>query len=187
MMYIRWAVLAVLSILIVPVAWILAPVLPVFASRDGWLPAWLIWFQTPDNALDGDEQYRTMHAPFIGAESGWERYSNRVFWLWRNPAYGFDFIVLGCHLPAGCTVRWRGDPAVRNRPNGKAGYCYTVVSAPDGRAWWHLRVVFLLWPGECLDINLGWRLQTFAEDPGRLRAGVDTQYVFSLRPTPFAS
>lgn len=185
MMFLRWAVLVVLSFLAVPVAWICAPFLPAFASSSGWLPRSLCWFQTPDNSLDGDIQYRTLHAPFKWPENRIEVYVNRVFWLFRNPAYGFDFFALGFFLPPGCTVIYHGNPAVRNRPNGKHGFCYTVVSTSE-KSWWHLRLVLPLWPGECFDINLGWRLQTYAENPIRLHIQSYVQYVFSVRPTPFA-
>jgi hypothetical protein len=40
----------------------------------------LTWFQTPDNSLNGDDGFRTLHNP-----CWW----SKVQWLWRNPFYGF--------------------------------------------------------------------------------------------------
>ena len=53
--------MALISIPLTVLALILAPVLPLFANSDGWLPKWLWWFQTPDNSLDGDQGWITEH------------------------------------------------------------------------------------------------------------------------------
>lgn len=65
-------------------AMLLAPVIVLFADRHGWLPRWLMWFQTQDASLDD--------TLWLGWKPG---YWSRVRWLWRNPAYGFGYYVLG--------------------------------------------------------------------------------------------
>lgn len=54
---------------------------PLFCDKNGWLPTWLDWAQTFDNSLDS-----TVTGP---------GYWGRVKWLYRNPAYGFSYWVLG--------------------------------------------------------------------------------------------
>ena len=43
-----------INLIVAFIAVILSPILPLFASEDGWLPTWLWWFQTPDAPIDGD-------------------------------------------------------------------------------------------------------------------------------------
>jgi len=71
---------------------------PVFAGADGWLPAWLKWFQTFDNSLDAGWKLQGNYGNYLtdGVEPvGLKRYIYRVFWLYRNPAYGFSYWALG--------------------------------------------------------------------------------------------
>jgi hypothetical protein len=60
---------------------------PVFATKENRLPKWLTWFDTFDADLDRG----VTDGFFTGPPSYW----NRVKWLYRNPAYGFSFFVLG--------------------------------------------------------------------------------------------
>lgn len=46
-----------MEVIAVPAAF----VLPFFANKEGWLPRWLWWFQTPDNSLNGDQGWQTQH------------------------------------------------------------------------------------------------------------------------------
>lgn len=87
-----YLVLFPLNLIVLLVACILAPLLPLFASNDGWLPKWLSWFQTPDASLDGDSGWRnTSKHPCVNKLP---RYLRQVLWLWRNPSYGFNWTVL---------------------------------------------------------------------------------------------
>lgn len=82
------------------VAKLLSPVLPLFASSDGWLPNWLKWFQTFDANLDtGVTDNKFPHT---------YRYIDRVRWLFRNSGYGFSYYALGCrYFPGEWTlVKW---------------------------------------------------------------------------------
>lgn len=67
--------------------------LPLFANAQGNLPKYLYWFQTFDNTLDAAIQGGLV--PAAWANSKWKRYWARVYWLYRNPAYGFDYFLLG--------------------------------------------------------------------------------------------
>jgi len=91
------------------VTWIITPVLPFFkVSYLGWsnnnsvqlieprLPRWLSWFQTPDNSLLGDSNWKSTHTG---------SYFNMVLWLYRNSLYGFKWTVLS--LPEGHPSAWQ--------------------------------------------------------------------------------
>ena len=196
MMYIRWFFLVILSISFTLLSWIVAPVLPAFASPvlgpvnnnngtavEPRLPAWLSWFMTPDNSLYGDGGWRTEHCP-----DHWDSYLGMVLWLWRNPGYGFEWNGPLCAVISSlATITFTGDAAIQNRPQGKAGYCFTVITNPDGTRYWHLYWVKVIGGGYCLNINLGWKLKTYAEDPQRIQTEPRAMFCFSPRVTAFST
>ncbi|ODP33068.1 hypothetical protein [Pandoraea sp. ISTKB] len=75
---------------------------PLFVDRDGNLPKWLRWYQTFDASVDAgwSDAYYTGWL----AETRIGRYISRVLWLCRNPAYGFDYALLGVAFAAS---EWR--------------------------------------------------------------------------------
>lgn len=75
---------------------------PLLVDRDGNLPDWLRWFQTFDASVDAgwSDAYYTGWL----AETRIGRYISRVLWLCRNPAYGFDYALLGVPFAAS---EWR--------------------------------------------------------------------------------
>jgi hypothetical protein len=66
---------------------------PFFADSSGNLPRWLYWFQTFDATLD--EGWKGGYLASSWGTPGWRRYLARVYWLYRNPAYGFDYFAFG--------------------------------------------------------------------------------------------
>ena len=83
--------------------YILTPLLPSFAFlqygycnnyscfyKEPRLPNWLSWFQTPDNSLLGDDNWKQTHTG---------TYWDQVKWLYRNSLYGFKWTVLGAPMP----------------------------------------------------------------------------------------
>lgn len=161
----RWFALLPLSILFLLLATILSPILPLFASKDGWLPHWLWWFQTPDFSLDGDEGFKTEHAPYKGESlTAWQIYYNRLRWLWRNPAYGFDWGVLAYYPESGDELKVWG----RGKVNGNVVKDDPILVtgwlpyggwyfAKRGYAW-QLYLRFHWNETHCTKINLGWKL-----------------------------
>ena len=98
--YAVWSALTLPMIALVLTSYILAPLiaLPVFVRViDGreYLVHWLYWFQTFDNPLDEgyhgnyglSEWVNRFRADY--STSALNRYAFRVYWLWRNPVYGF--------------------------------------------------------------------------------------------------
>jgi hypothetical protein len=195
MMYPRWIFLVFLSIAFTLLAWIAAPVLPIFSTMqmgacdnnnrqeiEPRLPAWLSWFMTPDNSLWGDGGWRTEHCP------DWNSYWGMVKWLFRNPGYGFEWNGPLCAVISKlATVSFTGDTAIQNGPHGKEGYCFTVITNPDGTRYWHLYLVKVIGGGYCLNINLGWKLKTYAEDPERIKTQPKAMFCFSPRVTSFVT
>jgi hypothetical protein len=94
MSYIIYAFAVVINLLGTILTFPLAFVLAVcYSQQEGWclngttwqsgprLWSWLSWFQTPNNSLNGDQTYISLHSP-----CWW----SKVRWLQRNPFYGFD-------------------------------------------------------------------------------------------------
>lgn len=184
----RWLALAVVSLIFTALAMLLAPVLPLAArNRRGLsdnarrmtdeprLPPWLSWFQTPDNSLWGDVGWRTIHC-----QDHWDSYLGMVLWLWRNPAYGFEGSVLAARIGPASVVTWSGDTGIRNQPVGRAGRCFTKVMNEEGTIYWHLYWVRPISAGRCLNVNLGWKLKTYAEVPARVL--IESRAMFCCSP-----
>ena len=154
MVYLKWAALIGPSFFMAILGRILAPILPLFADTEGWLPDWLWWFQTPDNPLDGDAAHW----------EPWSTYARRVAWCWRNVAYGFDISVLGVEVRSTDDLIFDGDRDVGAKPP-RSGWQWKKV-VRDGRA-----IAFQLygvqqyrfWPERCLRVNLGWKLFDFED------------------------
>lgn len=91
-MYLKYALWALLSLAFNFVVWLLAPVVAIPAAifKLASLPVPLSWFYTHDTDIYGSA---TTHEPIPGTV--WGRYKRAVWWMYRNPGYGFDAYVLG--------------------------------------------------------------------------------------------
>ena len=181
MIYIWYAILVPVSLLLTLVAVLFAPVLPLFAKPlMGWcdnhsyeaveprLPNWLGWFMTPDNSLYGDATFQRLNG--FG-------YWSEVKWLLRNPAYSFGLKYL--ETPYECRVQ--GDKTIKDNDNAKAGWClvhanglfqFTLV-APIGFA-------------RCIYINLGWNVRGLVDDNFQPKPNpYQATFVFSPRISGF--
>ncbi len=156
MMFLRWAGFAVLDLLVLALAFILAPVLPLFALGRSALPAWLAWFQTPDNPIDGDANFQTNVAPFPGAVTGWRQYVNRVLWLYRNPSYGFDRTVVSFLAAPAAVVRKFGPLPITGKP--QTGWYFAIAANPDGTRAFQFYAVKLWGTGSASRCSFGWKL-----------------------------
>ncbi|CAJ0898195.1 hypothetical protein R6138_04190 [Ralstonia thomasii] len=96
-MYFRFAFLALVNVAFTVLAWGLSPLVALFVRSDGYLPYWLLWFQTQDAPIDAgwrDGYFGTYKTDGV-RPTGWRLYWYRVCWLCRNPAYGFCYWPLG--------------------------------------------------------------------------------------------
>ena len=183
MKYFKWFFLVFVDILSTLLNYPLSFLVVPFASREGWLPTSLSWFQTPDNSLDGDNGWKTEHVQWLPNGS----YLKRVLWLWRNPMYGFAVNVLGAKLTKDDTLTFKGDPFIQPSPVGKTGWVYVEITNASGTTYWNYNLVYR-WgnSNKCARLNFGWKLKYYAEDTTRLTniQPEDTvaQFVFSPRP-----
>ena len=147
----KWLILAPVSFAFTLMAILLAPVLALFVQKDKYLPNCLWWFQTPDNPAVGDAQYR--YTDMMWTDSS---YLHALFWLARNPAYGFDHAV-GAKIKEGFMYRWEGDEATSNAPLHN-GWLWRTVTNTDGSRYWNFYYVRAWSATRCIKINLGWKL-----------------------------
>lgn len=161
---IRWITCLLVTLLMVPLAWLLPPALVLFArdrhglvhngNREGFeprLPEWLDWFQTPDNSLLGDDGHKARWP-------GWPRYVKMVAWLWRNRLYGLRWTALSVRVEAGDKADVTGDMRIKNRADAVAGRFFLRYGSA-----WQYKAVVPVWSGKAIQINLGWVLDSFFE------------------------
>ena len=169
MIYIKWFSFLIINLLTnYLINFPFAPFVVLFADKDGWLPYWLGWFQTPDNSLDGDTGWRTQNMPYRPENNKYQRWVNRFHWLWRNKLYGFGAACLSVRRPFYCKVVESGDSLTSDQPNGRSG-CYKIKWIDNEiRAGKRKNncVAFQIyyvrqykhWPGQCIRIIIGWKL-----------------------------
>lgn len=153
MVYLKWLLMAPISLFLTLIAFPLALFLPLFA-QDGWLPKWLNWFQTPDNSLDGDNGWKTEHWQwrFI-LPLPLATYVGRVGWLWRNPAYGYGLVRLEDFEHA-LEATYSGNRQVNDSP-GVEGYCLVHARGLFQFVW----VKRIGTSSRCIYVVIGWNIK----------------------------
>jgi hypothetical protein len=155
MRYALYALLVIPNLLFTLLA-ILPPVtffVAACANEEGWLPKWLMWFQTQDNSLDAGWKIQGNFGTYLTTgtvPTGATRWWYRVCWLWRNPAYGFGYWPLGVAVNA---ADWT---VVINRTDGAESliFAYTM---------WHFA---LLYSGSLGHLKLGWKINAYLQPDG---------------------
>ena len=181
MIYIWYAILVPISLLLTLVAVLASPILPIFAKPlIGWcdnhsyeaveprLPNWLGWFMTPDNSLNGDATFKRLNPP---------SYWSKVKWLLRNPAYAFAMRYLTSPY---CTVV-KGDKTIKDNDNAKAGWCMVHANG-----LFQFTLVAPIGFSRCIYVNLGWNIRALVDDnfmPKPLK--YQATFVFSPRISGF--
>lgn len=161
-----------MSLAMTLVGFIIAPVLPFFA-KDGWLPSWLSWFQTPDNSLDGDNGWKTEHWLWrYKLPEAICVYVGRIGWLWRNPTYGYGLVILENPIEP----TYIGNSKVNDSP-GVEGWC--LVS---GNGLFQFVFVKKITTTKCIYLNCGWNIKGLI---GNLEPKHLATYVVSPRITTF--
>ncbi len=155
MNYILYPFYVLLNVAMTLIAYVIAPVLPLFAAqKDGWLdnhstwgigprlPNWLNWFMTPDNSLDGDRTFEQ-----INGRSYW----SKVKWLWRNPAYSVCLKYIN-------TIQnqtfVKGDDSIKDNDNAKAGWVFVRCAGLFQFVW-----IKPIGNNRCFYFNLGWNIR----------------------------
>ena len=161
------------SLIMTVVAYILSPILPLFANDKAWLPVWLWWFQTPDNSIDGDSgwQNKSKH-PFINRMP---RYWRQVFWLIRNPSYGFNWTVLATSkLPDAGYVTF-GRLEISDKGIWGVNFAY-IKTTPYFVSRAYVPTIF----GKCMKFRFGWNIATPLM--GNNYQGTVIKYVTTFNP-----
>jgi hypothetical protein len=181
MIYIRYAILAIISLLLTLIAVVFAPVMPVFTVQKEWwldnhskrgigpvLPSWLNWFMTPDNSLDGDATFESLNPP---------SYWSKVKWLWRNPAYSYALRYI-----EGNPVYWKGDKTIKDNDGAKEGWLYVYS---DG-LFQFVYIKRIFHTSRCIYCNFGWNIRVLVDDNVYPKPNpVQATFVFSLRISGF--
>ena len=92
MMYIKWAVLALLDWVLLITIPIAAPIIAAFTREQPYgnhIYTWGWIWGTHDNPPQGDEGFVRKRALFVGVTTGFKGYLNRIHWMIRNPLYGY--------------------------------------------------------------------------------------------------
>ena len=181
MIYLYYAILVPISLLISLVAMIIAPILPLFASQQEGkldngssyglgprLPGWLSWFQTPDNSLDGDATFERLNGI---------SYWSKVKWLWRNPAYSFALR----YLKAPYETAVKGDKTIKDNDNAKSGWCLVHANG-----LFQFTSVTPIGFSRCIYVNLGWNIRALVDDNVQPKPDpYQATFVFSPRISGF--
>ena len=153
MIIVRWLLLSCLSITVTALSYFIAPILSLFTS-DRW-PNWGEWFWTYDNPPEGDGGYIATRAPFVPSSTPLQKYVNRVFWLWRNPSYGFDK-KLGIQYKPSMTVSLWGNPDVSDKRMVHGWYLAKCFD--DGELVAFEFYAVIPYGKKCLNMRLGWKI-----------------------------
>ena len=180
MIYIQYFFMALITIPLTLLALVLAPVLPLFASSDGWLPRWLWWFQTPDNSLDGDQGWITEHWQFrYSLPHNLCVYVGRVGWLIRNPAYAFGVRYLS--FPD--TATFTGDNTIGDNQTAKEGWVFVKAAG----LFQYVYIKRIGQTQKCLYVNLGWNLRGLIGRDLHPSEHYEATFVFSPRISGYDS
>jgi hypothetical protein len=161
MIYLKWLCLFALDLLLLPVAFLLAPVISLFTAK-GW-PRFGSWFYTYDNPPEGDSGYQAKRAPYIFGDTPWELYVNRVFWMWRNPLYGFQKSA-GIAWDSGLTIKliksWGEGIRISDKYQKAGGYYAELIDDFGSVIGFQVYIVAPYFFGRCLRIKAGWKIMS---------------------------
>lgn len=151
MMYLRWFLSAIISFVFNFVVYITSPIWALIAAvlKLTKLPGFLAWIHTHDDDIYGS---KTTHEAIPATTVA--RFKRALWWIIRNPGYGFDAYVLGFRaedvasivktpdvaFDTGLTVSQRWDITLKN---GSKRFCYRRDQMLFGNRWckifigWH--------------------------------------------------
>lgn len=156
MMYLRWALLAPISLLANIFAWITSPFWAAWAATRAQhsLPVPFNYIHTLDNSVFGFD--------FTGKDvpATWgERFANAFWWIRRNPCYGFDSVVLG-FPDAGARILQR--EYTPGFDTGKSASHWILFELPDGGRRFSWRRDVPLGGKRYIKIWAGWNANNLA-------------------------
>ncbi|QJD54333.1 hypothetical protein [Aminobacter phage Erebus] len=151
MMYFRWLLLAPISLLVNILVMLTSPVWALWAAalKLEKLPGWFALLHTHDDNIYGANLTKIrMPARFI------DRFKTAVWWLCRNPSYGFDAKVLGFKHVALVILSDSNPKATFDR---RASVSRKIIMrAANGRKYFTYRADIILPLGFWAKIFIGW-------------------------------
>lgn len=96
MIVLKWLDLLPFDMAMKVVGLIAAPFVSLFVDKNGFLPNWLAWFETPDSNMfgyTGDMGFWEDHC--LDTKTWLGRWWVCTLWQWRNTSHGFSVYVLG--------------------------------------------------------------------------------------------
>ena len=136
-------------------------------TADGW-PKWGKFLQTHDNESFGDEGYVRDRSPFKKEVEGWKGYINRVFWLYRNPLYGFQKWASIPYSKAYMlkTSHPKEERDLISDKERRPGWYFVKLYSSNGTELMGFEF-YMVWPwglrfgwDRCLRCRLGWKIDT---------------------------
>jgi len=181
MIYLLYMLLVPLNLVVTALAFLLAPILPLFAVQKLWwcdnhsyqavgpvLPTRLNWFMTPDNTLNGDATFEKANPP---------SYWSEVKWLWRNPAYSFALR----YLNAPYATQVSGDPTIKDNDNAKSGWLLVHANG-----LFQFTLIIPIGFSRCVYCNFGWNIRALVDDNVQPKPDpYQATFVFSPRISGF--
>lgn len=171
----RYTIYLIGYLVLQALTYLITPLLPAFAGSRGGrldnansegqgtrLPVWLHWFDTPDNSLEGDHNWKVSHPNTT--------YWDMVAWLYRNSLYGFKWSVLSAPV----------DPKLMQVTGStKINYhtkTFGTLKIKMGK-YWQYKSIYPLVGNYGYMLNFGWLL----DDPSQKNA----LFMFSPRIVKF--
>ncbi len=125
----------------------LIPSLRIWQSPDAPLDEWWYGDYPSPLKLKYDQAYYDSHY--------WLRYASRVFWLWRNAAYGFG--ALWGYSADGMVALYTKDNDLQWK-SGKNVFSFWKVSNKNGDIGWLVRAQVYFYKDRCVEIIFGYKL-----------------------------
>lgn len=165
MMYLRYALYAPLSLLMNLLVILTSPLWAAMVAVTGAarLPGSLTYLYTDDDDIYGSGMTKDPVPQDASPSAVWWRFKRALWWLCRNPGFGFARDVLGRPIKSPTLVK-----EIRHTDgewdSGQFMLDHFIATTPDGRRWFNYRRD-IPWAGGKKYIKLwfGW------QDDGRLK------------------
>jgi hypothetical protein len=153
------------------VAYIFCWLIALFVDKDGNLPTFLRWFQTPDATCYDDM--------WVAEHPTWSKYKIATTWIARNPAFGFRKF---CSVGAKRCIVSKGNVNIADGEFGVAGWYFLVGDDSS----WNLSFIINLGNGSCFRGSWGWYLLPLSKgydsiNTGMLEADLFRFYSFGVK------
>lgn len=151
-----WFLLAIPSLIVNVLGFVMGPLTALLSDKYGGYPRWLSWWMTPDSPIDGDAGHLARNPD---GSTWWKRVVRRAKWLTRNRGYGFSYGLAGRGM-VGKTHFW-GDRRVSDNPM-HAGWCWAYNNGA-----WEIYGFVPWWPKakRGLRVRLGWKIPMTLDTP----------------------